>query len=225
MYQLVHCIDHEAEFSYRRTNPLLITSEGVQRRTCYYFDREKQCLTELYDLWESTGYGWRQITERYLTAVDVQVADVYIIQQEEGTIHQQTPGSLVCIEQSFNLMFNFTSSLLITIQLSLFSIFPITAFSATKYLFFVTKECINEYICAIFPPGSNVLALIIQVITRDQFIFSKFMHVPGMLYSQVMDNLLDIFNLLDYVHHFDGCEKVLSRLLHMEDQNVSENSF
>uniref|UniRef100_K1QLA2 Peptidase inhibitor 16 n=1 Tax=Magallana gigas TaxID=29159 RepID=K1QLA2_MAGGI len=56
---------------------------------------EKQCLTELYDLWESTGYGWRQITERYLTAVDVQVADVYIIQQEEGTIHQQTPGSLV----------------------------------------------------------------------------------------------------------------------------------
>lgn len=40
-----------------------------------------------------------------------------------------------------------------------------------------------------------------------------------------MDNLLDIFNLLDYVHHFDGCEKVLLRLLHMEDQNVSENSF
>lgn len=175
MYQLVHCIDLEAEFSYRRTNPLLIMSEGVQRRNCYYFDREKQCLTELYDLWESTGYGWRQITERYLTAVDVQVADVYIIQQEEGTIHQQTPGSLVCIEQSFNLMFNFISSLLITIQL--YSLFFLSQLSLIQNIFFVTIECINEYICAIFPPGSNVLTLITQVITNDQFICSKFKHV------------------------------------------------
>lgn len=40
-----------------------------------------------------------------------------------------------------------------------------------------------------------------------------------------MDNLLDIYNLLDYVHHFDGCEKVMLKLLHIEDQNVSEKSF
>lgn len=79
------------------------------------------------------------------------------------------------------------------------------------------KECINEYICVIFFFGSNVLVLIIQVIINDQFICSKFMYVLGMFYFQVMDNLLDIFNLLDYVYYFDGCEKVLLRLLYMED--------
>lgn len=87
-------------------------------RTCYNFDREKQCLTELYDLWESSGYGWRRITERYLTAVDVQVADMYIIQQEEGTIHQQTPGNLVCKVDAFFFLSNF-----------------ILYFSSTKYQF------------------------------------------------------------------------------------------
>ena len=62
------------------------------------FDRE-QYPTELYDLWESTGFGWSEITEKYLTAVDVQVADLYIIQQEQGTIGQKKTGFLVGLDQ------------------------------------------------------------------------------------------------------------------------------
>lgn len=86
----------ELPFAYQSLNDSANLAKTLTHLSVFSYLIEKQCLTELYDLWESSGYGWRQITERYLTAVDVQVADMYIIQQEEGTIHQQTPGNLVC---------------------------------------------------------------------------------------------------------------------------------
>ncbi|XP_022344302.2 TPR repeat-containing protein DDB_G0287407-like [Crassostrea virginica] len=115
-------ISSELPFAYQFLNDKVKLAETLTHLSVLAHMRE-QYPTELYDLWESTGFGWSEITEKYLTAVDVQVADLYIIQQEQGTIGQKKTGFLV------------------------------------------------------------------------------------------IEDLWNIFHFLDYVHHFDGCEKALRRVL------------
>ncbi|XP_062578941.1 TPR repeat-containing protein DDB_G0287407-like isoform X2 [Saccostrea cucullata] len=89
-------------------------------------------ITEVYDLWKSTGYPWDEITEKYLAVVDLQVAELYINKQEDGGVDQESPGLMV------------------------------------------------------------------------------------------IDDLWNINRLLDYVHYFNGCEKVLERILDINAKNYNE---
>ncbi|XP_061197939.1 TPR repeat-containing protein DDB_G0287407-like [Saccostrea echinata] len=97
-----------------------------------YLIEGERYITEVYDLWESTGYTWSEITGKYLAAVDLQVADLYIKKQEEGSVDQESPGLMV------------------------------------------------------------------------------------------IDDLWNVNTLLKYVHYFDGCEKILERILDINEKNCKE---